>query len=108
EVTAAIVGDHNLRERRRQVRRFGDDPHARFRAARAGHDAADVVAVDLDGGARTLAGGTAWRRDEHRHDAGHNDHWQESTKAAHVRSLVNNSSRRIHPAASTGCAAPWR
>ena len=43
-----VVGDDDLREGRRKVARFGDDPDAGFRAARAGDEAGDVVVVYLD------------------------------------------------------------
>jgi hypothetical protein len=43
---ALIVGDDDLHILRRQVLRFGDDPHARLWAFRAGDDAADVIGID--------------------------------------------------------------
>ena len=52
DVAALIVGDDAAGEAGRQIGRLGDHPDAGFRPARAGDDAADVVGIDGDGGAR--------------------------------------------------------
>ena len=44
-IAAALVGHHDLREARRQVGRFGNDPNARFRAVGARHDAREIGAA---------------------------------------------------------------
>src|SRR5207249_7477737 len=52
EVSSLIVGDDDLRELRRQVRRFRDDPHACFRPLRTGVDASKLRTAYLDRGRR--------------------------------------------------------
>ena len=54
EVAPAVVGDHDLGELRGQVGRLRDHPHARFRAVRAGHDAAEIGGADADRGISAL------------------------------------------------------
>ena len=54
EVAPAIVGDHDPRELRRQVRGLRDDPDAGLRPSRSGDHAADVVGVDGDRRAAAL------------------------------------------------------
>ena len=77
QVAATVVGDHDLRELRRQVRRLRDHPHSGLRPAGAGDHAAEVGRPDPDrrvGGLLSvqprLPGGEQQCR---RHD-GHGDH----------------------------------
>src|SRR6185295_12291695 len=70
-----------------------DDPDARFGTARTGHDAPDVVAIDLNGGARELTGITAPRRQERRH-AQHEYRYRELCHHTHRCHLVD----RFHEA----------
>src|ERR1051325_8239025 len=54
-IAAALVGDGDLGKAGAEVAGLGDNPNAGFRAQAAGHDAADIVAIDLDrGGGRGL------------------------------------------------------
>ena len=69
DVAALVVGHHQLGKLGRQFRRLRDHPHARFRPARAPHDAADVVTIDRDR-RRLLSAG--WNRRGHGdRDRGH-------------------------------------
>jgi len=46
DVASLIVGDHQPGELRREIRGFGNHPHAGLRTVRAFDDATDVIGVD--------------------------------------------------------------
>ena len=46
EKAPLVIRHDNARERRREIAGFRDDPHARFRAARAGDRAADLAILE--------------------------------------------------------------
>ena len=56
QVPATIVGDHDPRELRREVRRFRNHPDSRLGPLRTRHHATHVVLIDTDGVGRALAG----------------------------------------------------
>ena len=68
QIPAAIVGDHDLGEARRQLSRFRDDPDAGLGPFRSAHDAANVVAVNRHRLTALLTRARGCQRDdEHEH-----------------------------------------
>src|SRR6266540_1979861 len=74
QVPPLIIGDDDLDELGRQIARFGDHPDACFGPARAGNDAADVVAVDVDRWVRLLQERHPGPGDGHERGETHHDH----------------------------------
>ena len=65
QIAALVVRHHDLAERRGQICRLGDHPHAGLRAARTGDHAADVIGVHRHG---RLSGDPQARAGERRRD----------------------------------------
>jgi hypothetical protein len=54
DIPPAFVGDGDLREAGAELRGLRDDPDAGLRAEPAGHDTADIIVVDFNGGCGVL------------------------------------------------------
>ena len=92
QVAAAIVGDDDLDELRRQIGRFRDHPDAGLGSLRGRDDAADVVGVDANRIAGSLAGAHQSRRP-----------CQQQREANYRRARVQRA-RRLHVSPPDGLA----